>query len=214
MKGKDLKADILNIKGEKVGTIDLDPEVFDGQVNKDLLYQVITAYLANQRKGTASTKTRGEVRGGGRKPWRQKYTGRARAGSIRSPIWRGGGVVFGPKPRDYSIDLPKRMKRLALKSSLNAKWIDDELLFLDKLEMDEPKTKKFVEVLKNLGLEGVKSLFILDEVSKNTRLSARNIPYVFLEHAKQVTAYDILNYKKVILTKEGLDIILERIKKK
>lgn len=208
-----LEIDILNTSGEKVDSYRLDPEVFDGKVNKKLLYQVILGYLANQRKGTASSKTRAEVRGGGRKPWRQKYTGRARAGSIRSPIWRGGGVVFGPKPRDYSVKLTKKMKRLALKSSLNAKFKDEQLLLLDKLEVEEAKTRMFVKILRNLKLDRVKTLFVLEGVPETLRLSCRNVPYVFVGKAQNVTAYDILNYKKVIFTKDGLEKIIERLKK-
>lgn len=209
---KMLKRPLLNIKGEQVGEIELDPEVFNGKVNQSLLYQVIRMYLANQRKGTASTKTRGEVSGGGRKPWRQKGTGRARVGSIRSPLWRGGGVVFGPKPRDYSYQLPKRMKRLALKSSLNAKLRDEEILFLDELKVEMPKTKEFFQILKNLNLIEKKSLFILDAIAKEIRLSARNIPYVFLQEAKDVTAYDILNYHFVIIAQNALKILIARLK--
>ncbi len=209
-----LKMDVYNIQGEKVGEIDLDPQVFDGKVNKELLYQVINAYLTNQRKGTASTKTRGEVSGSGRKPWPQKHTGRARAGSIRSPIWRGGGVVFGPKPRDYYIKLPARMKKLALKSGLNAKYINQDLLLLDSLEIDVPKTKKFQEILENLNLLNTKTLFVTTEPSKTTRLSCRNIPYVFLKRASEITAYDVLNCKKLVITQDGLKQIQERIKKK
>lgn len=214
VKNLNLKTEVYNIEGEKVGEIELDPQVFDGQVNKELLYQVINAYLTNQRKGTANTKTRGEVSGSGRKPWSQKHTGRARAGSIRSPIWRGGGVVFGPKPKDYYVKLPAKMKKLALKSGLNAKYINQELLILDSLQLDTPKTKKFQEILEKLNLLNTKTLFITDEVSKNTRLSCRNIPYVFLKQASQVTAYDVLNCKKLVITQEGLKQIQERIKKK
>ncbi len=213
MKKSSLNVDILNIKGEKVDTLNLDADVFDGKVNKELLHQVITAYLANTRKGTASTKTRAEVRGGGKKPWRQKGTGRARAGSIRSPIWRGGGIVFGPKPRDYSVAIPKKMKRQALKSSLNAKLLDNELLFLDDFKIEDSKTKSFMQVVKSLGLEKIKSLFILNEISANMRLSGRNIPYIFLINPKNVTAHDILNYKNIVLTKAGLNDIVARIKK-
>ena len=214
MGNSNLKVEVLNIKGEKIKDLSLDPDVFDGSINKELLYQVITGYLANQRKGTASTKTRGEVRGGGKKPWRQKHTGRARVGSIRSPIWRGGGVVFGPKPKEYSFKLNKKMKKLALKSSLNAKLKDEELFFLDELKVEEAKTKKFVEILRNLKLENEKSLFIVSGVSKTLRLSCRNIPYIFVENALDVTAYDVLNYKKVVITLEGLERIIERVKKK
>jgi large subunit ribosomal protein L4 len=207
-----IKKAILNIKGEKIEEIELDSILFDGKVNEPLLYQVIKMYLANKRKGNASTKTKGEVRGGGKKPWRQKGTGRARAGSIRSPLWRGGGVTFGPKPRDYSYKLPKKMRKLALKSSLNAKLRDDEILFLDKLELDKSKTKEFFQILKNLKLDSKKSLFILADISKNIRLSARNIPYVSIEEAKDVTAYDVLNYHFVVISQKALKSLIDRIK--
>ena len=208
------KIDILNIKGEKVDTVELDSKVFDGKVNKALLYQVINAYLANKRKGTHSTKTTGEVSGGGSKPWRQKGTGRARAGSSRSSIWRGGGVVFGPKPRDYSVNIPKKMKRLALKSSLNAKLKDDELLLLEELEAEEPRTKFFAAILKNLEIEKTKVLFILDGITENVKLSSRNIPDVSMVNSRDVTAYDVLNCKKVVITKSGLNEVVKRVKKK
>ncbi|MDP8233978.1 MAG: 50S ribosomal protein L4 [Candidatus Saelkia tenebricola] len=208
-----LKIDVLNMKGKKVDSVELDKNVFDGKVNKELLYQVINAYLANRRQGTHSTKTRGEVSGGGAKPWRQKGTGRARVGSNRSPIWRGGGTVFGPKPRDYSVNIPKKMKRLALKSSLNAKLQDQELMLIEGMELSEPKTKHFMDVVNNLGLEKMKSLFVLSGVNDNTILSSRNISNVFIADAKDVTAYDVLNCKKVVIVKNGLNEIIDRIKK-
>ena len=141
-----MKLDVVNQKGKVVRTLELDQKVFDGKINMSLLHQAVVTYLANQRKGLASTKTRGEVRGGGRKPWRQKGTGRARVGSIRSPLWKGGGATFGPKPRDYSQKMPQRMKALALKSALNAKLNDKELMVIDDIKLRSHKTKECSEV--------------------------------------------------------------------
>ena len=206
--------DILNISGDKVADFELDKDVFDGNVNRKLLHQVITSYLANKRQGTASTKTRGEVSGGGKKPWKQKGTGRARVGSNRSPIWRGGGTVFGPKMRDYSVRIPKKMKVEALKSSLNAKLLDQELVLIEDFQIDQPKTRSFVKIVKDLGLDRLKILFVSENVSNNTRLSCRNIEGVFIKNSANLNAYDVLNCKKLVLSKEALGGVSERIKRK
>ena len=208
------KVDVLNIKGEKVATIELDSSVFNGEVKEKLLYYVASAYLTNKRKSVSSTKTRGAVRGGGTKPWRQKGTGRARAGSIRSPLWRGGGVTFGPQPKKYYIKLPQQMKRVALKSSLNAKLKDRELVFLDKLEIAQPKTKEFQQILRNLKLDKIKSLFILDKVPEEVKLSCRNIRDIFVQNSSSVSAYEILSYKMILITEAALAETVQRLKKK
>ncbi len=205
--------DVLNISGDKIESIKLDKEVFDGEVNKELLHQVITSYLANKRQGTVATKNRGDVSGGGIKPWRQKGTGRARAGSSRSPIWRGGGTVFGPQMRDYSVRIPKKMKIKALKSSLNAKLIDKELTLIEDFQLEAPKTKDFVSIVKSLGLDKLKTLFVSDGVSNNMRLSCRNIEGVFIKSFKDLNAYDVLNCKKIVLSVGALSKVSERIKK-
>ena len=214
MNKTDYTIDVLNIAGDKLESIKLDKEVFDGKVNRKLLHQVITAYLANKRQGTASTKTRGEVSGGGKKPWKQKGTGRARVGSNRSPIWRGGGTVFGPKMRDYSVRIPKKMKTEALKSSLNAKFIDQELILIEDFQLDVPKTKNFVSIIKNLSLDKLKTIFVSEIVSENIRLSCRNIDGVFIKSSQNLNAYDVLNCKKIILSKGALSKVSERIKKR
>ncbi|MDP8216080.1 MAG: 50S ribosomal protein L4 [Candidatus Kaelpia imicola] len=214
MKKTDYTIDILNISGDKVADFELDKDVFNGNVNRKLLHQVITSYLANKRQGTASTKTRAEVSGGGSKPWKQKGTGRARVGSNRSPIWRGGGTVFGPKMRDYSVRIPKRMKVEALKSSLNAKLLDQELVLIEDFQIEEPKTKGFVKIVKNLGLDKLKALFVSENVSDNMRLSCRNVEGVFIKSFANLNAYDVLNCKKIVLSKGALSGVSERIKRK
>jgi len=207
------KLPVYNQEGKEIESLELDPNVFDGQVNLDVLYQVVLMYRANRRKGLASTKTRGEVSGGGKKPWRQKGTGRARVGSIRSPLWRKGGVIFGPHPRDYSFRLPKKIKIAALKSSLNAKLNENNLLILDDLEVDVPKTKEATKILSNLKLNGNKSiLLMLDKIDAKSRLSFRNINYVDTISAADTNAYDVLKARKLIVTLSGLKILVDRIK--
>jgi len=207
------KLPVYNQEGKEIESLELDPIVFDGQVNLDVLYQAVLMYRANRRKGLASTKTRGEVSGGGKKPWRQKGTGRARVGSIRSPLWRKGGVIFGPHPRDYSFRLPKKIKIAALKSSLNAKLNENNLLILDDLEIDVPKTKEATKILSNLKLNGNKSiLLMLDKIDAKSRLSFRNINYVDTISAADTNAYDVLKARKLIVTLSGLKILVDRIK--
>ncbi|AIS53190.1 50S ribosomal protein L4 [Thermoanaerobacter kivui] len=201
------KVAVYNIKGEKVGEIELKDSVFGVPVNVPVMHEAVLNYLANQRQGTHSTKTRGEVRGGGRKPWRQKGTGRARQGSIRAPQWIKGGVVFGPKPRDYSYKLPKKVKRLALKSALSSKVRDNEIIVLDEFKLEQPKTKKVVEVLKNFNVDN--ALIVIPEGEKNIELSARNIPGVKTLYANSLNTYDILKYDKFIITKDAVGIVEE-----
>jgi len=173
-----IEVEIKNRNNATVGNIKLNDKVFSVPINGPLLHDVVVNYLANQRQGTHATKTKGLVSGGGKKPWKQKHTGRARAGSIRSPLWRGGGIVFGPQPRDYSYNLPKKAKRLALKTALSLKMSDGAITIIDGLSMDKPKTKEIIATLKNLGLEGEKVLIITPENDKIITLSARNIPGV------------------------------------
>ncbi|MDD5614171.1 MAG: 50S ribosomal protein L4 [Candidatus Omnitrophica bacterium] len=214
MKKNSYTVDVLDINGRKTEKLELDSAVFDGIVNRELLHQVIVAYLANQRKGTASTKTRGEISGGGKKPWRQKGTGRARVGSSRSPLWRGGGTVFGPRPRGYSVKISGRMKVQALKSSLNSKLTDGELVVVEDFDIEQPKTKNFLKILSSLGLNKDKTLVVCKEVSGNMRLSCRNLSRSFVLDYKSVTAYDVLNYKKLVLVKSALSELAKRIKRK
>jgi large subunit ribosomal protein L4 len=206
---------IFNQKGKQVNKIELDPVVFDGRVNQDILYQAVLMYRAARRRGLASTLTRGEVSGGGRKPWRQKGTGRARVGSSRSPLWRKGGVVFGPHPRNYGFSLPKKIKISALKSSLNAKLNEDSLIILDELKIDAPKTKEAVKLLSNfkLGLDSKTILLMLDEINNDLKLSFRNIGFLDVVKASNSNAYDVLKAQKLIINLNGLKILVDRIKK-
>lgn len=199
---------VHNIKGENIGEISLRDDIFNTKINKYLVHQVVKCYLANKRRGTASTKNRGEVRGGGAKPWRQKGTGRARAGTIRSPIWVGGGIVFGPNPRDYSFSLPKKMKAIALKSVLSDKAKNNEIIILDKLSLEENKTKKMVEILENLKAFK-KPLIIIEKEDKKIELSIRNIEGAMVLPVSKINAYDLLNQGKIIFTKEALKRIEE-----
>ncbi|MBI4437010.1 MAG: 50S ribosomal protein L4 [Candidatus Omnitrophica bacterium] len=189
---------VLNQKGQKLSELTLDEKVFDGEINKPLLHQVVRMYQANLRQGTHATKTRGEVSGGGKKPWRQKGTGRARVGSIRSPLWRHGGTIFGPHPREYRYTLPKQMKQLALRSGLNAKVKDGEVVVVDKLQVATPKTKEFASALNALKVEG-KALVVVDKVSEALRRSSRNMPRISLKSQQEVNAYDLLRYPKIVI---------------
>ncbi|KXG75722.1 50S ribosomal protein L4 [Fervidicola ferrireducens] len=202
------KVALYNMQGQQIGEVELSDSVFGVEVKPEVMHQVVVNYLANQRVGTASTKTRGEVRGGGRKPWRQKGTGRARHGSIRSPLWRKGGIVFGPKPRSYKYTLPKKLKRFALKSALSAKVRDNEIIVVDKLTMDVPKTKEMVKVLTNLNAN-TKSLIVLDSPDINVIKSARNIPGVTTTTANTLNVYDILNHEKLIMTIDAVKRVEE-----
>ena len=199
---------VHNIKGENIGEISLRDDIFNTKINKYLVHQVVKRYLAGKRRGTASTKNRSEVRGGGAKPWRQKGTGRARAGTIRSPIWVGGRIVFGPNPRDYSFSLPKKMKAIALKSVLSDKAKNNEIIILDKLSLEENKTKKMVEILENLKAFK-KPLIIIEKEDKKIELSIRNIEGAMVLPVSKINAYDLLNQGKIIFTKEALKRIEE-----
>ena len=200
--------DVYNIEGQKVGDINLSDEIFAVEVNKVAMHSAVVNYLANARQGTQSTKTRAEVRDGGRKPWRQKGTGRARHGSIRSPIWTGGGVALGPKPRSYSYKLPKKVRRLALKSALTTKVLDNNIIVLDDLKLEEIKTKKMANILKNLKAD-TSALIVTPEVDRNVVLSARNIENVKTTTSDSINTYDILKYDKFIVTKEAVARIEE-----
>jgi large subunit ribosomal protein L4 len=202
------KLDVLNVSGEKIGDIDLNPGIFGIEVNEYVLHDVVKNYLANQRQGTQSAKTRSEVRGGGKKPFRQKGTGRARQGTIRAPHYVGGGVAFAPKPRDYSYKLPKRVKRLALFSALSAKVAAGEVIVLDDLAMDAPKTKDMVKILSNIKAEK-KSLIVLPEVNENVVRSSNNIPGVDTTFVGSLNVYDILNHNNFVITKKALETIEE-----
>lgn len=201
------KVALYNISGEQVGEVELNDTVFGIEPNEPVLHDAVTMQLANQRQGTHDTKTRAEVRGGGRKPWRQKGTGRARAGSSRSPIWRSGGVVFGPHPRDYSYSLPKKVRRLALKSALSSKVLDNNIVVLDALTMDAPKTQEMVRILGNLKAD--KALVVTAERDVNVEKSARNIAGIKPLKADGVNVYDLLKYTKLVITKDAVAKIEE-----
>jgi large subunit ribosomal protein L4 len=210
---------VYNAEGKEVDNIKLNLSVFDGVVNEAAIYQAVNAYRANQRKGLASTKTRGEVSGGGKKPWKQKGTGRARVGSTRSPLWRHGGVVFGPHPRDFSYVIPSKIRSLALKSSLNAKIKDNNLIILDVLKIEKPKVKDALKVFSNLKLNNHKSdkklrvLLLLDKISDSLRLALRNIDFLDFNIAQDTNVYEVMANRKLVITKDGLTQLTNRLKK-
>lgn len=203
---------VYSIEGKTVGKITLDENIFNGKVNEAILYQAIKMYEANLRQGTASTKTRAQVRGGGKKPWKQKGTGRARAGTIRSPLWRGGGIIFGPHPRDYSYSIPRNIRRLALISSLNDKLNNNELIVLDDIKIAKPKTKEFAGILRNLKADD-KPLVVLDNKDETVIRAARNIPEVLLRDYKALNAYEVLKQHKLVLTQKALAALTETLLK-
>jgi large subunit ribosomal protein L4 len=198
---------VYNMEGKEVGKMDLSDSVFGVEINEHLVHMAVVQQLANNRQGTQKAKTRGEVSGGGRKPWRQKGTGHARQGSTRSPQWKGGGVVFAPVPRDYSFKLNKKEKRAALKSALTSRVQEDKFLVLDDLKFDEIKTKKFAEVLNNLKVS--KAVVILSDNDQNVVLSARNVPDVITASVSTINTYDIMKYSTVIATKDAVAKIEE-----
>ncbi len=201
--------DVLNTRAEKVGEVDLDDALFNVEVNPGVLHEVVCQQRAARRSGNASTKTKGEVSGGGAKPWRQKGTGRARAGSRTSPLWRGGGTVFGPKPRDYSYSMPKKVKKLALKMALSARQQEGNLMVLDKFELPAVKTKDFVAVLDALAAQNC--LIVVDEMESKLDLSSRNVIGVKVLPVAGLNVYDILKYSKLMLVQSSLAGIEQRL---
>ena len=198
---------VFNMSGSEVGSIELNDSIFAVEVNTHVMHQAVVQYLANKRQGTQSALTRAEVRGGGRKPWRQKGTGRARQGSTRSAQWTGGGVVFAPKPRDYSFKLNKKVKRLALKSALTTKVNDGKFVVVDEINLPEMKTKEMVKVLNNLNVN--KSLVVLEDANEKAVVAARNIPTVKTASVSTINVYDILKYDSVVVTKAAVEKIEE-----
>ena len=194
---------LYNMQGKKVGDVELSAALFGAEVNKAVLHETVVNYLANQRQGTQSTKTRTEVAGGGAKPFRQKGTGRARQGSTRAPQWIKGGVALGPKPRDYSYTINKKVKKLAMVSALSAKALDDCVMVIDNLTMDEIKTKAIADMLKAMGVES-KALIVTNEMEKNVYLSARNIEGVKASYVGMLNVYDVLNHDKFIVAKDAV----------
>ncbi len=201
------KVSVFNMEGKEVGNLDLNDAVFGVEVNEHLVHMAVVQQLANNRQGTQKAKTRSEVRGGGRKPWRQKGTGHARQGSTRSPQWTGGGVVFAPVPRDYSFKLNKKEKRAALKSALSSRVQDGKLIIVDELKLDEIKTKQFAKIMDNLKVE--KALVVLSEKDENVVMSARNLPSVKTALSNTINVYDILKYNTLVLTKDAVKSIEE-----
>ena len=195
------------MNGENVGSIELNDAIFGIEANEHVMHLAVVQYLANQRQGTQSAKTRAEVRGGGRKPWRQKGTGRARQGSTRSPQWTGGGVVFAPKPRSYSFKLNRKVKRLALQSALSTKVAENKIIVLDELTLNEIKTKEMVKVLNNIKCE--KALIVMEGSNTNVMLSARNIPNVKTASVNTINVYDLLKYNTLVVTKDAVAKIEE-----
>ena len=198
---------VYNMEGKEVGSMDLNDAVFGVKINEHLVHMAVVQQLANNRQGTQKAKTRSEVRGGGRKPWRQKGTGHARQGSTRAPQWTGGGVVFAPVPRDYSFKLNKKEKRAALKSALTSRVQENKFIVLDELKFDEIKTKKFVEVMNNLKVE--KALVVLNDMDTNIIASAKNIPTVKTAQTNEMNVFDVLKYDTVVITKAAAEKIEE-----
>ena len=198
---------VFNLEGNEVGTLELNDAVFGVEVNEHLVHMAVVAQLANKRQGTQKAKTRSEVSGGGKKPWRQKGTGHARQGSTRAPQWTGGGVVFAPTPRDYTIRLNKKEKRAALKSALTSRVNENKFIVVEAMNFDEIKTKKFVEVMNNL--KASKALVVLEGENKNVVLSGRNIPTVKVTATNEINTYDVLKYETLVVTKAAVEKLEE-----
>jgi large subunit ribosomal protein L4 len=207
--GKMIKTDIYNVRGEVVGEASLSSELFDAPINEGVIYQTVRTYLSRQRRGTASTKERSDVSGSRRKPWPQKGTGRARAGTRQSPIWRGGGVVFGPHPRDYSLSIPKYLKKLALASALTAKIKENNIIIIDEIKAEKGKTKEIERVLRSLNIAG-KALLVVANSDDFLKRAVRNIKELNISPSSTLNTYEILSHNKIILTKDALLAIESR----
>jgi len=205
---------ILNSQGKEIETINLDETVFNDKLSSSPIYPVICAYRASQRKGLASTKTRGEVSGGGRKPWKQKGTGRARVGSTRSPLWRHGGVIFGPHPRDFSFPIPKKLKNLALRYAISTKVKDKKVIVIEALEFDKPKTKEFAMLLKGLNISRADKnvLLLTDKIQEGLQRAVSNLDFLTATSVRDVNTYEIMAARKILLTKEALKDLTKRLK--
>lgn len=203
--------DVINQNGEKVDSIELEDLIFNAEIRDSLVQQVVVWQLAKRRSGSASTKTRGQIRGGGKKPWRQKGTGRARAGTSRSPIWTGGGTIFGPHPRSYAFSLPKKVRKAAICSVLSAKLRDDKLTVLDKIEIETPNTKLFAELLKKLGVQDQKTLFLIPEKDPDLIRASRNLYKALVMPTDGMNVYDLLRFERLAILKDALPKISERL---
>ena len=201
---------VFDLQGRAISQLTLDETLWGGPVKIAVLNQAVQMYRTNRRAGTASTKTRGDVSGGGKKPWKQKHTGRARAGSIRSPLWRHGGSVFGPRPRDFSYRLPQRIRQVALLESLKGKLRDTQLLILDQLSAETPKTKPFAKLAQTFHIAG-RSIIVLEQPSETLVKSLRNLASFELRNAQNLNAFDVLNAKKIVVTKDAFEILLRKI---
>lgn len=205
-----MQTKLFDKTGKESGTIELEKRIFNQPVNKSLLWEAVNALLDNRRKGNANTKTKAEVRGGGKKPWRQKGIGWARHGSIRSPLWRGGGITFGPKPMDYETRIPRKKKIGALLSSLSVKAQEKKILVIEELSLDLPKTKNFVQILKDMDIGQAKTLVAVDAVQSNILMASRNVPNVNLKRANDINCYDVLSADYLLITKKGLEKLEQR----
>lgn len=200
---------VHTIDGEKIDEIELNDNLFNAKINKHVVHQIVKRYLASKRRGTASAKNRSEVSGGGKKPWRQKGTGRARAGSIRSPLWIGGGVIFGPENRDYSYPVPRKMRLVALKSVLSDKARNNNIIILDNLEIKNGKTKEIINIFNNLNLDSDKILIVIDKENELIKRAVSNLEGAMVITANKINTYDLINYKKIIITRDALKVIEE-----
>jgi len=205
--------EIKDKANSSVGKINLPESVFGVSAKEGVIHSAVVNFLANQRQGTHATKTKGLVSGGGKKPWKQKHTGRARAGSSRSPLWRGGGIIFGPQPRDYSYDLPKKAKRLALKAALSGKLSDGEIIVIDDLSFDKPETREMASILKNFGLGRASTLIVVPEYNEAVILSARNIPGVTVRRVSDLNSYDVAAHSRLLMTKRAAEMLAEAEKR-
>jgi large subunit ribosomal protein L4 len=205
-----MQTKLFDKTGKESGTIELAKSVFSHKASEPLLWETVNVILSNRRQGSANTKNKTEVRGGGKKPWRQKGIGWARHGSTRSPLWKGGGVTFGPKPRDYTVSIPKKKKLKALLASLSAKAQENKILVIEELALDAPKTKNFAEILKSINLSKTKTLVAVAEMKKNILLASRNVPNVNLKRATDINCYDVLHAECLLITKEGLKKLEQR----
>lgn len=204
---------VIDKENKQVGKIDLSADVFGVKAKEGVVHGAVVNFLANQRQGTHATKTKGLVSGGGRKPWKQKHTGRARSGSSRSPLWRGGGIVFGPQPRDYSYELPKKARRLALRAALSDKLAAEEIKVIEGFAMEKPRTKDMVSILRNLELEGKSTLVVVPEYDKAVLLSGRNIPGVTVRRASDLNSYEVMAHSRLLMTRKAAEMLAEAGKK-
>ena len=204
-----VEMNIHTIDGEKIGEIELNDNLFRAEINKHIVHQAVKRHLSERRRGTASTKNRSEVRGGGKKPWRQKGTGRARAGSIRSPLWVGGGVIFGPDNRNYSYSIPGKMRLAALKSVLSSKAKNEDIIILQDLELENGKTRDIAKLFNNLQVNREKVLIVIEKEDEKIRRAVRNLKNAMVITANKINTYDLLKYKKIVITRDALKIIEE-----